>query len=225
MCLHLLVPTTDLLGAATTTALRCGVGGIAPFAKSPPLPDPGVLVSVAFTLGIERYRYPRTCRRSRAKSGSALRMRSTARCCRPTSSPPFVVADVGANPGQYGNQGILLNSDGLKQWLFGPLDGPPRNTAQIGTAGMTAIDAARSSSSASSRVVMVLLTAFLFVIFGQYRTGSTDGYSAVFTDASRLESGDTVRVAGIRVGTVDGRAVAGRTQGPGRLRRRPATSC
>ena len=53
-------------------------------------------------------------------------------------------------------------------------------------------------------VVMVMLTAFLFFIFGQVRTGSTNGYSAVFKDASRLESGDTVRVAGIRVGTVKG---------------------
>ncbi len=53
-------------------------------------------------------------------------------------------------------------------------------------------------------IVMALLTASLFFIFGQYRTGSTNGYSAVFTDASRLKSGDTVRVAGIRVGTVNG---------------------
>ncbi len=51
-------------------------------------------------------------------------------------------------------------------------------------------------------VVMVILTAFLFFIFAQTRTGSTNGYSAVFTDASRLKSGDTVRIAGIRVGTV-----------------------
>jgi phospholipid/cholesterol/gamma-HCH transport system substrate-binding protein len=51
-------------------------------------------------------------------------------------------------------------------------------------------------------VVMALLTVFLFFTFGQYRTGSTNGYSAVFTDASRLAKGDTVRVAGIRVGTV-----------------------
>jgi phospholipid/cholesterol/gamma-HCH transport system substrate-binding protein len=50
--------------------------------------------------------------------------------------------------------------------------------------------------------VMSLLTVFLFFTFGQYRTGSTTGYSAVFTDASRLAAGDTVRVAGIRVGTV-----------------------
>jgi phospholipid/cholesterol/gamma-HCH transport system substrate-binding protein len=50
--------------------------------------------------------------------------------------------------------------------------------------------------------IMALLTVFLFFTFGQYRTGSTNGYSAVFTDASRLKTGDTVRVAGIRVGTV-----------------------
>ena len=56
-------------------------------------------------------------------------------------------------------------------------------------------------------VVMALLTTFLFFIFGQYRTGSTNMYSAVFTDASRLKPGDSVRVAGIRVGTVNGVAL------------------
>lgn len=53
-------------------------------------------------------------------------------------------------------------------------------------------------------IVMLLLTTSLFFIFGQYRTGATNGYSAVFADASRLKPGDTVRVAGIRVGTVNG---------------------
>jgi len=53
-------------------------------------------------------------------------------------------------------------------------------------------------------VVMTVLTASLFFIFGQYRTGSTTGYSAVFADASRLKSGQSVRVAGMRVGTVTG---------------------
>jgi phospholipid/cholesterol/gamma-HCH transport system substrate-binding protein len=50
---------------------------------------------------------------------------------------------------------------------------------------------------------MAMLTAFLFFIFGQYRTGSTTEYSAVFTDVSRLKEGQSVRVAGIRVGTVN----------------------
>ena len=52
-------------------------------------------------------------------------------------------------------------------------------------------------------LVMVMLTTSLFFIFGQYRTGSTTPYSAIFADASRLKPGDSVRVAGIRVGTVD----------------------
>lgn len=52
-------------------------------------------------------------------------------------------------------------------------------------------------------VVMVMLTVFLFLIFGQYRTGAAEDYSAVFTDVSRLHPGDTVRVAGVRVGTVE----------------------
>ena len=52
-------------------------------------------------------------------------------------------------------------------------------------------------------VVMAMLTAFLFLIFGQYRTGATNGYSAIFIDASRLKAGDSVRASGIRVGTVN----------------------
>ncbi|MCV7279669.1 MCE family protein [Mycolicibacterium flavescens] len=51
--------------------------------------------------------------------------------------------------------------------------------------------------------VMTLLTASLFVIFGQYQTGSTRSYSAVFGDVSRLETGQSVRVGGMRVGTVE----------------------
>jgi phospholipid/cholesterol/gamma-HCH transport system substrate-binding protein len=56
----------------------------------------------------------------------------------------------------------------------------------------------------SFAVVMTALTACLFFIFGQYQTGSTTDYSAVFADASRLETGQSVRVAGMRVGTVSG---------------------
>lgn len=56
---------------------------------------------------------------------------------------------------------------------------------------------------ATFAVVMGLLTVSLFFIFGQQRTGSTTGYSAVFIDASRLKAGETVRVAGLRVGTIN----------------------
>jgi phospholipid/cholesterol/gamma-HCH transport system substrate-binding protein len=51
-------------------------------------------------------------------------------------------------------------------------------------------------------IVMLMLTGVLFAIFSQYRAGTDNKYSAVFTDASSLKSGDSVRVAGIRVGTV-----------------------
>ena len=50
--------------------------------------------------------------------------------------------------------------------------------------------------------VMSVLTAALFMVFGQYRTGATHNYSAVFADASSLKAGESVRVSGIRVGTV-----------------------
>src|ERR1700729_4024457 len=52
-------------------------------------------------------------------------------------------------------------------------------------------------------VVMSMLTLFLFFTFGQYRTGAVTGYSAIFNDLSRLKPGDSVRVAGFRVGSVN----------------------
>lgn len=52
-------------------------------------------------------------------------------------------------------------------------------------------------------VIMAVLTVFLFMTFAQVRTGSANDYSAIVANASRLKKGDTVRVAGIRVGTVN----------------------
>jgi len=52
-------------------------------------------------------------------------------------------------------------------------------------------------------VSMMLVTTALFAIFGQYRVGSSAPYSAVFADVSSLKAGDSVRVAGVRVGTVN----------------------
>lgn len=52
-------------------------------------------------------------------------------------------------------------------------------------------------------VVMLMVTVALFAIFGQYRGGPTNTYTAVFNDVSSLKSGDSVRVAGVRVGTVE----------------------
>lgn len=129
--LDLLAPTTDLLNEYAP-GLNCALEGMAWVKNQPPQSDPGVLVNVAFTLGIERYRYPQNLPKVAAKGGPhcmglphiGFGQRSK-----------YLVTDTNANPWQYGNQGILLNSDGLKQLLFGPLDGPPRNTAQIGMPG------------------------------------------------------------------------------------------
>jgi phospholipid/cholesterol/gamma-HCH transport system substrate-binding protein len=52
-------------------------------------------------------------------------------------------------------------------------------------------------------VVMIILSGFLVVVFGDFRTGSTTSYSARFEEVSELGPGDTVRVAGVRVGTVE----------------------
>ncbi|MBX7434976.1 MCE family protein [Mycobacterium sp. Y57] len=129
--LRLLVPTTDLL-KEYAPAINCMLQGMNYIRLQPPSLDPGVMVNVAFTLGIDRYRYPANLPKVAAKGGPqcmglpyiGFGVRSK-----------YLVTDTGANPFQYGNQGILLNSDGLKQMLFGPLDGPPRNTAQIGQPG------------------------------------------------------------------------------------------
>ena len=129
--LHLLLPTTDLT-SRYHEALNCAVEGVLPAAKNPPSPEPGVVASVSLLFGKDRYRYPRDLPKVAAKGGPQ---------CGPLPKlgfgerPPFVVADVGAYPWIYGNQGLVLNADGLKQLLFGPMDGPPRNTAQIGQPG------------------------------------------------------------------------------------------
>lgn len=51
-------------------------------------------------------------------------------------------------------------------------------------------------------VVMLLVASLLVVVFGEFRFGSDDEYHATFTDASRLKSGQDVRIAGVPVGSV-----------------------
>ncbi|VEG57940.1 virulence factor Mce family protein [Mycolicibacterium aurum] len=51
-------------------------------------------------------------------------------------------------------------------------------------------------------VVMLLVASFLVVVFGEFRFGSDDEYHATFSDASRLKSGQDVRIAGVPVGSV-----------------------
>jgi virulence factor Mce-like protein len=128
---HLLVPTTDLTNEYHP-ALTCSLRGMFPLAKQPPTQVPGLEVLGGITLGAERYRYPKNLPKVAARGGPQCDHELPVAF---NTFPPFDVADVGANPWQYGTQGILPNSDALKQFLFGPIDGPPRNTAQIGQPG------------------------------------------------------------------------------------------
>jgi virulence factor Mce-like protein len=129
--LRLLVPTTDLTNQYGP-ALYCGLAGLLPLANGPGLAMPGATLLQGFFLGRERYRYPGNLPKVAAKGGPQCTDLPNVAY---EQRPPYVVTDIGANQAQYGNQGILLNSEGLKQALFGPLDGPPRNTAQIGMPG------------------------------------------------------------------------------------------
>ena len=129
--MRLLVPTTDLTNEYNA-ALTCGLGGAVELAKAPGTPLPGGLLLQTVVLGQERYRYPQNLPKVAATGGPQCTDLPKVPF---QKHPPFVITDVDANPAQYGNEGILLNSDGLKQALFGPIGGPPRNTAQIGQPG------------------------------------------------------------------------------------------
>jgi phospholipid/cholesterol/gamma-HCH transport system substrate-binding protein len=129
--LHLLVPTTNLTNEYHQ-ALWCSLAGAAQVVKAPPLPDPGIKIMFEVEWGAERYRYPSNLPKVAATGGpQCLELPLVPN----DVAPPYVVADVGANPWQYGNQQLLINSDALKQLLYGPLDGPPRNSLQIGQPG------------------------------------------------------------------------------------------
>lgn len=129
--MHLLVPTTDLTNEYHE-ALNCSLNGLVDAVRKPPNPLPGVYDLGALTLGVERYRYPQDLPKVAATGGPQCIGQLPVQF---NKYPPKVVADVGTSAAGYGNQGILLNSDGLKQYLFGPIDGPPRNSAQWGQPG------------------------------------------------------------------------------------------
>jgi phospholipid/cholesterol/gamma-HCH transport system substrate-binding protein len=128
---HLLVPTTNLTNEYNK-ALWCGFAGLAENGKWPPLWDPSINIISSLTFGAERYRYPTNLPKVAATGGPQ---------CLDVPNHHFntnaklVVADTGANPVVYGNPQLLINSDLLKQLLYGPIAGPPRNSAQIGQPG------------------------------------------------------------------------------------------
>jgi len=129
--LHLLRPTTDLLNEYHD-ALWCGISGSLVNLHSPNLPEPMIKVLVYLGLGAERYRYPSNLPKVAATGGPQCHDLPVVPF---DKSPPFVITDTGANPMLYGNQQLLLNSDALKQLLYGPIDGPPRNSFQVGMPG------------------------------------------------------------------------------------------
>ncbi|BBX41782.1 MCE family protein [Mycobacterium simiae] len=129
--MHLLVPTTDLTNEYNP-ALTCSFGGLVQIGHGAPLSEPSINISASLTLGAERYRYPTNLPKVAATGGP--------RCVGLpklpfNTNPPQLITDIGANPVVYGNQQTLLNSDLLKQLLYGPIAGPPRNSAQIGQPG------------------------------------------------------------------------------------------
>jgi phospholipid/cholesterol/gamma-HCH transport system substrate-binding protein len=56
-------------------------------------------------------------------------------------------------------------------------------------------------------VVTVLATGVLAATIGNFRLGGSTSYRALFTDATGLMKGDDVRIAGVRVGEVEGVSV------------------
>jgi phospholipid/cholesterol/gamma-HCH transport system substrate-binding protein len=131
--LHLLVSTTDLTNQYNQ-ALWCALAGMVDASGRPPLKEPGVHVLAGFLWGQERYRYPMDLPKAGAKGGPQC----TGLPHLPYEAvPPYVVADTGTNPWRRTYPGIILNSDLIKQIMFGgtEVDGPPRNSAQIGQPG------------------------------------------------------------------------------------------
>lgn len=129
--LHLLIPTSAL-AEEYRAALNCGIGAMRVMANNPPLNEPGVEVLAGFFWGQDRYRYPSDLPKVAATGGPQCTDLPDVPYGK---APPFVIADTGANPWKYRNPGVVLNSDLLKQIMFGPIDGPPRNSAQIGQPG------------------------------------------------------------------------------------------
>jgi virulence factor Mce-like protein len=131
--LHLLVPTTDLTNQYNQ-ALWCALAGMLDVSSRPPLREPGVHVLAGFLWGQERYKYPQDLPKAGATGGPQC----TGLPHLPFETvPPYIVADTGTNPWRRTYPGIILNSDLIKQIMFGDTEtsGPPRNSSQVGQPG------------------------------------------------------------------------------------------
>ena len=158
--------------------------------------------------------------RGQERRRELLRGARPARSARRTSCHRSSSATSAPTRREYGNQGILLNSDALKNCLFGPLDGPPRNTAADRTAGMTRATGTLIKFAVFG-LVMALLTAFLFMVFGQYENRFDE---RLFGGLQRCVAAEVGRLGADRRHPGRHRrgcVAAARPQGARRVRRRP----
>lgn len=129
--LHLMVPTTNLMNEYHE-ATWCATKGSLEYLHAPNNTEPMISAQVFLGFGAERFRYPANLPKVAATGGPHCENLPSVPYGK---APEFVIADVGANPQEYGNPQLMWNSDALKQLLYGPIDGPPRNVFQVGQPG------------------------------------------------------------------------------------------
>ncbi|WP_280426160.1 MCE family protein [Nocardia carnea] len=114
--MDVLAPTTELTNRYHQ-ALTCALDGLSYLSSVTPVQVPGIGLSANFLWGVEPYRYPEHLPKVAASGGPQCSMLPVAY----EDFPPFVVADVGANP-QAGpfRSGLTLNTASLAEALFGP---------------------------------------------------------------------------------------------------------
>jgi phospholipid/cholesterol/gamma-HCH transport system substrate-binding protein len=80
---------------------------------------------------------------------------------------------------------------------------------------MKALDAKTTTALVKLVIFMVvtaIATGVLAIVIGNLSFGATHSYKAVFTDATGLVKGDDIRIAGVKVGSVQGISIVDRTQ-------------
>jgi phospholipid/cholesterol/gamma-HCH transport system substrate-binding protein len=80
---------------------------------------------------------------------------------------------------------------------------------------MKALDAKTTTALVKLVIFMVvtaIATGVLAIVIGNLSFGPTHSYKAVFTDATGLVKGDDIRIAGVKVGSVQGISIVDRTQ-------------
>ena len=120
--LAVLVPTLALTNEYNQ-ALTCSLDGMAYLADSQPVDVPGLGLSANFLWGTEPYTYPNNLPKVAASGGPQCQVLPVGY----QEKPPFVVADIGANPFVGDRRGLEVNVDSLQRALFGPImDGRAR---------------------------------------------------------------------------------------------------